>query len=400
MTRVMERMRDREPLIVDRTHTDDVNSALIELSHHSFVYRDQYLRHAPCKALIPINRSDQIEKIIAVLDELRMDYALNISFQALDSSPAEKGYQLDIPIKVDFLGVMALKTDAFSMVKSLVLFGIIYDRQDTQYSLDAYMEQYHLQQMGVHLLRLSHGLNYHHVIEEFVNKVLRTDQYVAVNPLPPLRTEAKEISERFQEFEAGYQRNHLLTRSYRLLTEELEPEERLMDQANAITDDVFESVTKKRFFVTTGSKTKRPDDDFLKGFLTSYKPAKLDMSCYLRFDVLHGYQLMRSKEQLNEFILRRTHLMLVKVEKAVINDKCKRGSIEDGGILVRGGKLVKGQMVSRGIESVKWTHLELETSIQKRTGEIKRFYRYFIRINHYHLFYRIYEQEEYQVELI
>lgn len=400
MTRVVERYKDRQPLTIDRTHTDDVNTALIQLSHHSFVYRDQYLRHPSSRALIPLNRSDQIEKIAAILDELRMDYALNVSFQAFDTSPAERGYQLDLTIIVDFLGVIVLKTGDSPFVRGLVLFGIIYDRQGTEHHLDSYMAQYHLRQMGVHLLRLSHRVNYRVVVEEFVNRLVLTDQYVAVNPLAPIRGESKEVSERFSLFEAAYRRNHLITKSYQLLTEELSPEEIEQDpgQGSDITEDVFERITGKSFIATKGKKTSTTDD-FLDRFLSSYKPAKLDMSCYLRFDVLDGYQLLNDKRQMNEFVLRRTHLMMVNVEKAVIGGKCKRSSIEDGGILVKGGKLAKGKLLSRGLEASDWTHLELETSIQKKTGEIKRFYRYFIRINHYHLFYRTYENQEYQVEL-
>jgi mRNA-degrading endonuclease RelE of RelBE toxin-antitoxin system len=402
MTRVSERFKDREPLLIDRTHMDDVTSALIELSHHSFVYRDQYLRQNS-KTLHPVNRSNQIEKIISVLDDLRIDYALNISFQNVDISPSENGYHLDLPITVDFLCVIALKTES-PMTRSLVLFAIIYDRsQERQHVLDDYLAQSHLQQMGVHLLRLSYSSDYQQLIEEFYDKLLHTDKYLIINPLPIIRSKSKELQEKFSIFDSIYQRNHLLTLKYVLMTEEIEPGEET-EEGIVVSQDFLSNLGRKKIIAT--SRNIKKEDGFLEDFLSTYEPATLDISCYLRFKTLRGYHLLHDKREMADFIVGKTCIKLVKVEKAVLDGKCKEKSIEDGGILVGVGRLYRGKLSNRSRERIseilkpsEWTHFELETNINKKTGKVGRFYRYLIRISHYHIFYQIH-QENYHIELV
>lgn len=130
-----------------------------------------------------------------------------------------------------------------------------------------------------------------------------------------------------------------------------------------------------------------PKTDFdLDHFLRNYRPAHLDLRCYLRLDALKNYYWLRTSKDKKNLDPLRTYIRYIKTGDEFKYRRCSEEEIQDGGLLLAGGVYLNGEFVETQDKS-KWTHLKLDTNIPKKEGKKKRYYSYYIKIYNYHIFY-------------
>jgi hypothetical protein len=429
MLDVQKRIIDFEPLTLNRIDIDEIMGLMIELSHYSQKYRELYIqliqnRKKTLTIMRKINLSDQMTKVSSVLDSLQIDHVLDFSFKHMNEHTNGNQihpYTFDIDLHVDILCVISMRTSEI-MCRNLAVFAINYDRSGSRFELNDYLSQSYLQYMAIPLLRLGYGMDYRKVITQFLGKIMTTDQYLTINPLSNLSSTSKLITESFDLFKTQYQINHnAVAKLLPSLDFDIESgsheqhldialidaskTERLsdlidIDEAHVdsiLTEKEFKTHINKKFYFTepstlSGGSAKKIDDKFLEGFLKKYKPAKLNLSCYLKLKVLSDYQWIENADSIKHLKVGLSHIKMIRYGNELRDNKIKSSDVEDGGILIKGGVLRRGKIVDTDvlknpIKRNQWTHLLLETNINKKTKQIGRFYRYTIAINSYYLFY-------------
>lgn len=131
------------------------------------------------------------------------------------------------------------------------------------------------------------------------------------------------------------------------------------------------------------------DSDFFKEFRKTYKPKKTrDITRYLKFRDLNDFQVL-TKENITKMIPEMTYIRLISKSDAFENHKYSPKVIQDGGHLLAGGYYSEGSF-KKTSDYKKWTHLQLDTVISKKTGkEQKKFYKYNIKLSNYYVFFII-----------
>ena len=134
----------------------------------------------------------------------------------------------------------------------------------------------------------------------------------------------------------------------------------------------------------------------LKKFLSTYKPKKLDLSCYQNCDKLKKYTWLDN--QIDKLIPQETYVKYIKTADA-FKDKKYETHIKAGGILLAGG-IYQDKFVKK-IDSRKWTHLMLKydpDKVRDKNGNLvdARLIDpiiFVIKLNNNYVFYRNFERK-------